>query len=200
MFVLAQVSSMNTRRSGSRSIWPSNHARRCLRTSGRSCSMAWPVFFARDAVAAKEPLDRAVAEPVTLRTEGAAQLLDGDVGGRVQQVLDQLALRFDPPGPAVATEWTGTRIALHPLKCTPTAHARSADPEPRRGFPMTGACGDHRQNPGPKIEGKRLRHARRPPSPADSLNQNSPAMGIPNRCNHTSLTKFARTGAARGSW
>ena len=145
--------------------------------------MAWPVFFARDAVAAKEPLDRAVAEPVTLRTEGAAQLLDGDVGGRVQQVLDQLALRFDPPGPAVATEWTGTRIALHPLKCTPTAHARGADAEPRRGFPMTGACGDHRQNPGPKIDGTRLRHARRPPSPADSLNQNSPAMGIPNRCN-----------------
>jgi hypothetical protein len=145
--------------------------------------MAWPVFFARDAVAAKEPLDRAVAEPVTLRTEGAAQLLDGDVGGRVQQVLDQLALRFDPPGPAVATEWTGTRIALHPLKCTPTAHPRGADAEPRRGFPMTGACGDHRQNPGPKIKGTRLRHARRPPSPADSLNQNSPAMGIPNRCN-----------------
>ena len=36
---------MNTSRSGARSSWPSNHVCRWLRTSGRSCSMAWPVFF-----------------------------------------------------------------------------------------------------------------------------------------------------------
>ena len=125
--------------------------------------MAWPVFFARDAVAAKEPLDRAVAEPVTLRTEGAAQLLDGDVRGLLQQVPDQLALRLDPPGPAVATERTGTRVALHPLQRAPAAHARGADAEPRRGVPMAGACGDRGQNPGPKIDGTRFRHACRPP-------------------------------------
>ena len=36
---------MKTRRSGSRSGWPSNQPWRCFRTSGRSCSIAWPVFF-----------------------------------------------------------------------------------------------------------------------------------------------------------
>ena len=45
MLVAVHVSSMNTRRSGSRSTWPSNHSWRCFRMSGRSCSIAWPVFF-----------------------------------------------------------------------------------------------------------------------------------------------------------
>ena len=36
---------MKTSRSGSRSSWPSNQSCRCFRTSGRSCSIAWPVFF-----------------------------------------------------------------------------------------------------------------------------------------------------------
>ena len=45
MLVAVQVSSMNTSRSGSRSSWPSNQACLWLRTSGRSCSIAWPVLF-----------------------------------------------------------------------------------------------------------------------------------------------------------
>ena len=45
MLVEAQVSSMKTSRSGSRSSWPSNQASRRFRTSGRSCSAAWAVFF-----------------------------------------------------------------------------------------------------------------------------------------------------------
>src|SRR5271166_1614698 len=40
MFVEAQVSSMNTRRAGSRSSCPANQSRRCLRTSERCCSSA----------------------------------------------------------------------------------------------------------------------------------------------------------------
>ncbi len=45
ILVLAPISSMNTRRRGSRSSWPSNHASRRLRTSGRSCSAACPDYF-----------------------------------------------------------------------------------------------------------------------------------------------------------
>jgi hypothetical protein len=45
MFVVAQVSSMNTRWAGSRSGWLSNHAQRRLRTSERSCSAAYAVFL-----------------------------------------------------------------------------------------------------------------------------------------------------------
>ncbi len=45
ILVDVQVSSMNTSRAGSRSSWPSNQASRRVRTSGRSCSVAWAVFF-----------------------------------------------------------------------------------------------------------------------------------------------------------
>ena len=53
MLVAVHVSSMKTRRSGSRSIWPSNHSRRCFRMSGRSCSIAWPVFFCASSLGAQ---------------------------------------------------------------------------------------------------------------------------------------------------
>jgi len=47
MLVEAQVSSMKTSRSGSRSSCPSNQASRRFRKSGRSCSAAWALFFER---------------------------------------------------------------------------------------------------------------------------------------------------------
>jgi hypothetical protein len=43
-----------------------------------------------------------------------------------------------------------------------------------------GAFGDRLKNPDAKVEGKGFRHVRRPPSPADILNQIRPPMGIPN--------------------
>src|SRR5919205_93150 len=45
ILVAAPVSSMNTRRAGSRSSWPSNQVSGRLRTSGRSCSAAWAVLW-----------------------------------------------------------------------------------------------------------------------------------------------------------
>ena len=45
MLVFAQVSSMKTSRSGSRSGWASNQACRRFTISGRSCSLACAVFF-----------------------------------------------------------------------------------------------------------------------------------------------------------
>ena len=57
---------------------------------------------------------------------------------------------------------------------------RSGRIEARRRFSMTGTGMHRRQNPRSKIEGKRFRHVRRPPSPADSLIQNPRLMGIPN--------------------
>lgn len=45
MLVAVQVSSIKTRRSGSRSSWLSNQHCRYLKTSGRSCSIACPVSF-----------------------------------------------------------------------------------------------------------------------------------------------------------
>src|SRR3546814_983608 len=59
IFVDAPVSSMNTNRSGSRSGWALNHARRRARTSGRSCSLACAVFFDRHRVTVEEAPDGA---------------------------------------------------------------------------------------------------------------------------------------------
>jgi hypothetical protein len=48
--------------------------------SGRSCSAACAVFFARDGVAGEEASDRAIAEGDALVRKGLAQLFDRDVG------------------------------------------------------------------------------------------------------------------------
>ena len=47
------------------------------------------VFFARDAMAAKEPLDRAVAEAAAPLGQRRAQFLDGDVRGCLDEVFVQ---------------------------------------------------------------------------------------------------------------
>jgi hypothetical protein len=60
--VEAQVSSIKTRRAGSRAGWPSIQSCRRFTTPGRSCSLACAVFFARDPVPGKETADRALAE------------------------------------------------------------------------------------------------------------------------------------------
>src|SRR3712207_4068647 len=92
MLVEAQVSSMNTSRSGSRSSWPSNQASRCLRISGRSCSAACAVFFARDLVPAAEAPERAHADVGPLLGQVRLQLRQGDVGPLVQGRVDQIGM------------------------------------------------------------------------------------------------------------
>ena len=102
MLVDAQVSSMNTRRSGSRSSWLSNPAWRRFKTSGRSCSLARAVFFGRDSVIGEEAANRAVADNNALLAERVAQLLDCDVRLRLRGV--SVALHppaRDPPLPTL---------------------------------------------------------------------------------------------------
>src|SRR6185295_14738958 len=61
MLVLAQVSSMKTRREGSSRPWYFLHCARRLATSGRSCSLACRLFFEGDALVHEEVPDREVA-------------------------------------------------------------------------------------------------------------------------------------------
>ena len=56
MLVAVHASSMNTRRSGARLSWPSNHSSRSLTTSDRSRSMAWPVLSGAHAVPRQEAI------------------------------------------------------------------------------------------------------------------------------------------------
>ena len=129
---------------------------------------------------AEEPLERAVAEDVTVAGESRAKLLHGDVRRLFEKALDQRALRLDAGGAAISAERSRPGVALTALQRPPAAHARRPDAEAGGGLAVAGAVGDCLQDPGAKIEGKRFRHVRRPPSPADILNQITPTMGIPN--------------------
>src|SRR5262245_63771639 len=62
MLVLAQVSSMKTRRVGSIRPWYFFHCARRRATSGRSCSLACRLFFEADALVLEEVPDRVVAD------------------------------------------------------------------------------------------------------------------------------------------
>jgi hypothetical protein len=95
MLVAVQVSSMNTSRSGSRSSWPSNHASRWLRTSARSCSIACPVFFARDAVPGEEAVQRRDRHRHANLAQFATQLIQRDVAPCSVQRQHRLPMRFD---------------------------------------------------------------------------------------------------------
>jgi hypothetical protein len=71
---------MKTRRSGSRSGWASNQARRLAATSGRSCSLAWAVFFEGHRVAVKEAPHRAGCEGcAVLGAQQIGQFDQGDI-------------------------------------------------------------------------------------------------------------------------
>src|SRR5580700_7665886 len=61
MLVLAQVSSMNTRREGSSRPWYFRHCARRRATSGRSCSLACRLFFEGNALVHEEVPNREVA-------------------------------------------------------------------------------------------------------------------------------------------
>jgi hypothetical protein len=79
--------------------------------SGRSCSEAWAVFFARDGVAGEEAADRPVANPHAFVRERLAQLFDRDVGRRFDKREDRVFVRLDPSGSAVSAPRPGARAA-----------------------------------------------------------------------------------------
>jgi len=146
--------------------------------SGRSCSVACALFFARDLVALEEAADRAVAEDQTLVGQLATQFLQRDVRSLLQQGQDRRTIRLDPSRTPVSAQRLRLRIALLAFQFAPTADAGGADTEPLRRLAMRQTCGNCRQNPNPKINRKRFRHACRL-HPADSLNQIRADLGIP---------------------
>ena len=80
MLVEAQVSSMNTRRSGSRSSCPSNQSFRRIKISARFCSAACAVFFKRQPAAVEEgPERRAGGFHAAIRSQTLKQFADRQV-------------------------------------------------------------------------------------------------------------------------
>ena len=87
--------------------------------SGRSCSVACAVFFARDLVTLEEAADRAVAEHQTLVGQLAAQFLQRDVRCLLQQGQDRRAIRLDPSRTPVSAQRLRLRIALLAFQFAP---------------------------------------------------------------------------------
>jgi len=126
MLLAVQVSSMKTRRPGSRSTCLSNQSCRCFRTSGRSCSIAWPVFFCASCPGARKtdevPLPRRSvrlrpAPPVVLPAKRPS-------APPIQRGLPPLAPRSGANAPHRLAVWRQRR------PCRAEAHANGS---PSRG-------------------------------------------------------------------
>src|SRR3954469_19626153 len=101
MFVASHVSSMKTRRLGSRAGWRRMNTRRAWATSGRSCSAACRVFFERQVMGSEKSVHRAQPDGDAADRKRAADLLQGQVGLPGNQ-LQHLYAVFAQPGAAVA--------------------------------------------------------------------------------------------------
>src|SRR6195952_4717211 len=96
ILVDAPVSSMKTRRSGSRSGCPSNQVWRRATTSGRSCSLACAVFFEGYVVTVEKTPDRAVSERrLMVAPQHVGQLGQGDVLLSLNRRQDHVPERLD---------------------------------------------------------------------------------------------------------
>src|SRR3954451_22520572 len=161
MLVEAQVSSMNTSRSGSRSSWLSNQAARRLRISGRSCSAACAVFFLRVILCRRQKrqsaltLTRAPFSAKRAFNSGQArlQLGQGDVGNLGQGRVDQLGMGLGATREPIAALrlWPATPAGpAHPL---PADGAGRAHAKPGRRLTAGQARVDGGQNTRAKVEG-----------------------------------------------
>jgi len=162
MLVDAQVSSIKTSLSGSRSSCPSNHSSRRFRTSGRSCSVHGRSFFACDSVATEEAPQRRDADAhVTLR-EHDPQLRERRIRLLFDRFQDKRGMILDLGLTAVAALRLGGRRTMTQRQLPPPDCARCADTEP-----LGGTTSRHQ-----------LRRPPAPEGPATALAASMPASSI----------------------
>jgi hypothetical protein len=129
-------------------------------------------------VALEEAANRAVAKDEAFVSEPGPQFGKRDVRRFLDQPQDHAALRLDASRATVTAKRSRPHIPLLALQLAPTADARSPNTEPIASLTMAQALRNSGKNANPKIERKRLRHARRPP-PADSMNHFQADLGMP---------------------
>lgn len=112
----------------------------------------------RDVMAAEEPLQRAVAEPMAALRQRDAQFPGGDVRGRRRE-------RPDPARAAVAPRPAGPGIAPHPRQGPPPRDGSHPPPPPTRHAREDRETAPSTSQPAP--------------FPADILNRNQHPMRIP---------------------
>src|SRR5262245_2910042 len=178
MLVLAQVSSMNTRREGSSRPWYFFHCARRRATSGRSCSLACTLFFEADAFVLKEVPHRVATHLETALGQFSRQCPQRDVrliGHSCQQPFALPGNRIGAPPAHLA----GCRAAGRAEPLRPLHHAGDADLERRGNLPAARPCRYRSDHSLSKSKGIGSGHRMLAYSPASTLNQTRPLPGIP---------------------
>src|SRR5277367_2115384 len=125
MLVLAQVSSMKTRREGSSRPWYFLHCARRLATSGRSCSLACRLFFEADPFVLEEVPDRVVADLDPALRQLPKECPQGHVRRLAQSPQQPVTFPCQRIGP-VATHRLGRHAAGRTETLRPFHHAGDA--------------------------------------------------------------------------
>lgn len=163
MLSLAQVSSMNTSRSGSRSGCRSRHRARAAATSGRSCWVACRLFFEAEPFSGAEPPHRPVTDLQTPFRQLPTHLLQRQVRlGRdpLQQPLAMLSRHQRTPP---AAHGHRRNAPCPPMLLNPANDAAHPNAEPTRRLPPARACIHRRYRANAKIIGNRSAHRGWPP-------------------------------------
>ena len=147
----AQVSSMKTSFSGSRSSWLSNQSSRRFRTSGRSCSVAWPVFFTRDPVPGEEAPQRGDAGAHAALGQHYPQLRQRRIGLLLDSFQDEGCMVLDLRRPTITALRLGCRRAVNERQLPPPDRARRTYPETLGRSPAGHTTVDSSDNAIPKI-------------------------------------------------
>ena len=157
MLVVAQVSSMKTSRSGSRSSWLSNQSCRRFRTSGRSCSLRVRGLFLRVMPwRAKKRwiVPKPKTRPCSVRLARTSSMVASRSGPSAVMTASRYASirseRRSPPSALGADR----PVRAPPLRQRLTLAA--LDPEPIRSLAMRRAGRHCRQNPNAKIDRQRF--------------------------------------------
>ena len=151
---------MKTRRLGSRAGWRRMKTRRASATSGRSCSAAWRVFFARQVVGTKKPVHCTQPDRDPARgRKRATDLLQGQVGLPGNQLPHPRAV-LAQSGATVATHRARARMAFGPPALRPAEGAADADIKPHRRRPCAAAQRHKTDHTLPQVLRVRGRHDR----------------------------------------
>ncbi len=177
MLVLAQVSSMKTRRTGSSLPWCVFQRARLRATSGRSCSVANRVFFEADARIVHDAPHRAVARHhpaiAQLHHHGPQRQIRNRCKSRQQPISLRRQRPRLPP-----THRLRRRAACRPKPPRPLHHARDAHPKQHRRRTARATARHRRRDPLPQIIRIRSRHPMLTSATPNILNQNSTPQAI----------------------
>ncbi len=165
ILVEAPVSSMNTRRSGSRSGCALNQALRRATTSGRSCSAACAVFFEGHPVPVQATPDRARHERGTvIPLQHGGQLGQRNILLRLDCRQDHPGKRLDFTGPRVPALRLGTARTRGAHRMYPANRGRRRHAKPLGRSPARQAARHGSNNTRAQILRKRLTHTCWPPA------------------------------------